>query len=97
VNDGAIDNGWFREHRVELASGEDGDTLKFANDVVLIQPVAGSTHVIENGIAHSFKGAPGAFSWHPAGSEFRIANRSGQRLELVLIEVKASNIFESLQ
>jgi hypothetical protein len=92
-----IDNGWFREHRVELASGEDGDTLKFANDVVLIQPVAGSTHVIENGIAHSFKGAPGAFSWHPAGSEFRIANRSGQRLELVLIEVKASNIFESLQ
>jgi hypothetical protein len=97
VNDGAIDNGWFREHRIELADGANSSALRYANDVVVVQPVAGSSHIIEGGISHSFKGSPGAFSWHPAGSEFRIANRSGQRLEFVLIEVKASNIFESLQ
>ena len=91
ANDKAIDNGWFREHRVELAPGSNSDTLKFANDVVLVQPIAGSSHVIENGIAHSFKGSPAAFSWHPAGSEFRIANRSDTEMEFVLLEVRDSD------
>jgi hypothetical protein len=59
--------------------------------VVLVQPVGGSSHVIENGIAHSFKGSPAAFSWHPAGSEFRIANRSEDDMEVVLLEVKDSD------
>ena len=90
-SDKTIDNGWFREHRVGLAAGVNGDTLKFANDVVLVQPAAGSSHVIENGISHSFKGSPAAFSWHPAGSEFRIANRSENELEFVLLEVKDSD------
>lgn len=89
-NDAAIDNGWFREHRIELAPGANSDTLRFANDVVMVQPVAGSSHVIENGIAHAFKGSPGAFSWHPAGSEFRIANRSDDELAFVLLEAKKS-------
>lgn len=87
----AIDNGWFREHRVGLAPGANSDTLEFANDVVLVQPIVGSSHVIENGIAHSFKGSPAAFSWHPAGSEFRIANRSENDMEFVLLEVKDSD------
>lgn len=89
--DKTIDNGWFREHRVELAPGANSDTLRFANDVVLVQPIAGSSHVIENGNAHSFKGSPAAFSWHPAGSEFRVANRSENDMEFVLIEVKGSD------
>jgi hypothetical protein len=87
-DDGAIDNGWFREHRVQLAAGSNSDTLKFANDIVLIQPVAGSSHVIENGIAHSFKNSPAAFSWHRAGFEFQIANSGEKDLEFVLIEVR---------
>ncbi len=89
ANGKAIDNGWFREYRVELVPGSNSDALKFANDIVLVQPIAGSSHVIENGNAHSFKGSPAAFSWHPAGSEFRIANRSENNMEFVLIEVKA--------
>lgn len=87
-DDGAIDNGWFREHRVQLAAGSIGDMLKFANDVVLIQPVAGSSHVMENGVAHSFKNTKAAFSWHRAGSKFQIANSGEKELEFVLIEVK---------
>jgi hypothetical protein len=91
TNARAIDNAWFREHRVGIAPGANSDTLKFSNDVVLVQPVAGSSHVIENDIAHSFKGSPAAFSWHPAGSGFQIANRSDENLEFVLIEVKDSD------
>ncbi len=49
---------------------------------------AGSCHIIENGIAHGFKGAPGAYSWHPAGTGFRIANGSETEMEFVLIGVK---------
>ncbi len=88
TDDGTIDNGWFREHRVRVSSGGKSDSLKYANDVVVVQYAAGSSHIVENGIAHGFKGAPAAFSWHPVGSEFRIANRSGQEMEFVLIEVK---------
>jgi hypothetical protein len=88
VNKGEIDNAWFREHRIPVASGSNSGTLKFDNDVALFQSVAGSSHILENGIAHSFKGAPGAFSWHRAGSGFRIANRSEEEMEFILIEVK---------
>ena len=91
ANTQSIDNAWFREHRVLVVPGSNSDTLEFANDVVLVQPVAGFSHVIENGIAHSFKGSQAAFSWHPAGSEFRIAHRNENDMEFVLIEVKDSN------
>ncbi len=87
-DDGAIDNAWFRVHRIRVARGANSDTLKFANDVALIQPDAGSSHIIENNVAHSFKGSPAAFSWHQAGSEFEIANRSEEDLEFILVEVK---------
>ncbi len=87
-DDGAIDNAWFREHRIRVARGANRDTLKFANDVALIQPDAGPSHIIENNVAHSFKGSPAAFSWHQAGSEFEIANRSEEALEFILVEVR---------
>jgi hypothetical protein len=90
VDETIIDNAWFREHRVQVGRGSSSDTLTFANDVALFQPGTGSSHVLENGIAHSFKAAPAAFSWHRAGSEFQIANSGEEDLEFefVLIEVK---------
>ena len=84
-----IDNRWFREHRVRVAPGDSSDALDFPNDVVTVQFSGGSSHIVENGVVHGFKGAPGAFSWHPAGSRFSIANRSDTEMEFVLIEVKA--------
>ena len=56
-----------------------------------MQPEAGSSHVVENGLAHSFKGAPGGYSWHPAGSEFSVVNAGRAEMQLVLLEVKAAN------
>ncbi len=88
VNDGVIDNRWFREYRIQVSRGANSDTQKFASDLVLIQPVAGLSHIIEDGVAHSHKSAPAAFSWHKAGSEFQIANRSEEDLEFILIELK---------
>jgi len=87
-NDAPIDNQWFREYRIPVAGKSRSGKQRFDNDVVLIQATAGLSHVIENDVAHSFKGAPAAFSWHPAGTEFQLVNRSAQALEFVLIEVK---------
>ena len=83
-----IDNKWFREHRVRVAADGNSENLKFSNDVVVVQYVAGSSHILENGVAHGYKGAPAGFSWHPAGGEFRIRNSGGEEMEFVLIEVK---------
>lgn len=87
-DDTVIDNRWFREHRVRVAAGEQSDILKFSNDLVVVQFAAGSSHIVESGVVHGFKGAPAAFSWHSAGSEFRIANPSDDKMEFVLVEVK---------
>lgn len=87
-SDAPIDNRWFREHRVRVARHSSSGPQSFASDVVLVQPAAGLSHIVENDVAHSFKGAPAAFSWHPAGSEFHIANGSDEDLEFILIEVK---------
>jgi len=87
-NGAPIDNRWFREHRVEVARHSRSDTQSFTSDVVLVQPAAGLSHILENDVAHSFKGAPAAFSWHPADSEFQIANSSDKDLEFILLEVK---------
>lgn len=83
-----IDNPWFKEHRVQIAPDASSERLQFENDVVVVQFDNGPSHIVQNEVAHSFKSAPAAFSWHPAGSEFRIANRSTQTLEFVLMEVK---------
>ena len=86
--DAAIDNRWFREHRTRVASNDVSESLKFSNDAVVVQYAAGSSHILESGIAHSFKGAPAAFSWHPSGAEFSIANSSETEMEFVVVEVK---------
>lgn len=83
-----VDNRWFREHRVRVAAGKQSKILSYPNDTVVVQYAAGSSHITENGIAHGFKGAPGAFSWHPAGTTFQIANRGDAEMEFVLVEVK---------
>lgn len=83
-----IDNRWFREHRIRVAANSNSEPLRHANDVVVVQFAAGSSHILENGTAHGFKGAPGAFSWHPAGSAFSIANTGDVPMEFVLVEVK---------
>jgi hypothetical protein len=83
-----IDNAWFREHRFKIAPAANSEKLTFENDSVLVQFDEGPSHIVENGVMHSFKTAPAAFSWHPKGTEFRIGNSSQQTLELVLIEVK---------
>ena len=59
--DGAIDNEWFREHRIQVARGSNSDTLKFANDIALIQPGAGSSHVMENGRCTQLQEYSGSF------------------------------------
>jgi hypothetical protein len=83
-----VDNVWFKEHRIRVAADVNSDILKYVNDVVLVQFDAGPSDIIEGGVSHSFKSAPGAFSWHPAGSEFRIGNRSTEAMEFVLMEIK---------
>lgn len=86
--DKPVDNDWFLERRVRVAANGESAAHRFSNDVVLVQPHAGRSHVVEKGVAHSYKRAPAAFSWHAAGSEFRIVNDGGNELELVLIEVR---------
>ena len=83
-----IDNRWFREHRIRVAAHETSDILNYQNDSVVVQFAAGSSHILEKGVAHGFKGAPGAFSWHPAGTAFSIVNDSATPMEFVLLEVK---------
>lgn len=88
ADEGRVDNGWFREHRVDVAPGGQSEKLKFTNNVVVVQYATGSSHVLENRVAHGFKSAPAAFSWHPAGSQFSIVNTSETDMEFVLVEVK---------
>lgn len=83
-----VENRWFTERRIELNPGQRSDVLRFEHDVVLVQYGSGSSHVTEKGVAHSFKSVPGAFSWHAAGAEFRIANGGEQPQEFILIEIK---------
>lgn len=83
-----IDNRWFREHRVRVAAHDTSDVLSYQNDAVVVQFAAGSSHILESGVAHGFKGAPGAFSWHLAHTAFSIVNSSSTPMEFVLVEVK---------
>jgi hypothetical protein len=87
-SDAAIDNRWFKEHRVQVDAEATSEILRFANDVVLVQFAEGSSRILEKGVAHGFKNTPGAWSWHPAGFEFRIENRSDETLQFILMEVK---------
>ena len=86
--DAPIDNRWFREHRLRVPGGQASAVQRFGNDVVLVQPTDGRSHVREGAVAHGYKGAPGAFSWHPAGTGFSVVNRGRDELEFVLIEIR---------
>ena len=62
--------------------------MSFDNDVVLTQAHRGAAHVLENGVIHSARSMPGAWSVHAAGSRFRIVNESSDTHEFTLIEVR---------
>lgn len=88
LTDGDVDNQWFRGHRIELGPGATSDMLTYPQNAVLMQYDGLPSHLIENGVPHSFKGAPGAFSWHLARSKFQIRNDSDRSREFILIEVR---------
>ena len=83
-----LSNPWFAEHRISLAPGATSEMLSFGNEVVLTQSREGLAHVIENGVIHSARSMPGAWSIHNAGSQFQIVNASAEALEFTLIEVR---------
>ena len=83
-----LNNPWFTEHRISLAPGATSQMLSFGNDVVLTQSRDGLAHVIEEGVVHSPRSMPGAWSIHDAGSQFQIVNSSTEAQEFTLIEVR---------
>jgi len=83
-----LNNKWFAEHRITLEPGTRSESLQFDNDTVLTQPHKGLAHVVENGVTHSVRSMPGAWSLHSAGSNFQVVNDSDQALEFILIEVR---------
>ncbi len=87
-SDGYLKNPWVVEHRITLGPGDSSKQLKFANDSVLVQSHQGPAHVLENGVTHSVRSMPGAWSWHVAGSRFQVVNDSEKAREFILIEVK---------
>lgn len=83
-----LDNAWFRGHRIVVGPRGTSEMLSYPRHAVLLQYDALPSHVLEMGVAHGFKSAPGAFSWHPGGSRFQIANDSDAEREFIVIEVK---------
>jgi hypothetical protein len=53
-----------------------------------MQPNDGASHVISAGHANGYKSQGGAFSYHPAGTQFSILNGASEPRPFVLIEVK---------
>lgn len=86
--DDYVNNKWFAEHRISLQAGASSEGLQFDYDTVLIQAHKGLAHVVENGVTHSVRSMPGAWSLHAAGSSFQVVNDSNNRREFILIEVK---------
>lgn len=83
-----LNNKWFAEHRITLGPGTSSANLRFANDTVLTQSKKGLAHIVENGISHSIRSMPGAWSLHAAHSSFQVVNDSDEAQEFVLIEVR---------
>ena len=84
----SLNNKWFTEHRINVDSGASSENLQFDNDIVLIQSHKGLAHIVENGVTHSIRSMPGAWSLHAAGSSFQIVNDSSEAREFILIEVR---------
>lgn len=85
-----VDNAWFKEYRVSVDPGGESHKLRFDHGVVVVQFDDGAGYILEDGVEHSRGTVPGAFSWHAAGSEFRIVNDTDERREYVLVEVIGS-------
>lgn len=85
---GYLDNTWFAEHRIILEPGATSEEQRFVNDVVLTQRGKGLAHALENGVVHSVRNMPGAWSLHAAGSRLQVVNDSQDSQEFILIEVK---------
>jgi hypothetical protein len=88
ATDDYLNNKWFAEHRITLEPGARSAELRFTNDTVLTQPHKGLAHVVENGITHSVRSMPGAWSLHAANSSFQVVNDSDEAQEFILIEVR---------
>ena len=87
-SDDYLNNNWFAEHRINLATGATSDEIIFTNDAVLTQARKGLAHVVENGVSHSVRSESGAWSFHAAGSSFQVVNDSDEAQEFILIEVR---------
>lgn len=83
-----LNNQWFAEHRVSLQAGASSQNLQFDNDTVLMQSERGLARIVENGVTHSIRSMPGAWSLHAAGTSFQVVNDSDETLEFILIEVR---------
>jgi hypothetical protein len=83
-----LNNKWFAEYRVTLEPGASSNVLRYDNDTVLTQARKGLAHVVENGITHSARSMPGAWSLHAADSSFQVVNDSDEAQEFILVEVR---------
>ena len=83
-----LNNKWFTEHRITVEPGASSAELRFSNDTVLMQAHKGLAHAMENGVAHSARSMPGAWSLHAADSSFQVVNDSDEAQEFILIEVR---------
>ncbi len=88
MQDGRIDNAWFRVRRLELDAGARSAALALGDDAILMQTTDSLTHVETSGAAGDYKSLAGAFSYHPAGAQITVVNESAGSASLVLIEVK---------
>ncbi|NND06791.1 MAG: hypothetical protein HKN87_10470 [Saprospiraceae bacterium] len=88
VESEVVDNHWFREHRFALEGKIQTENLIFSNPTIVIQCSEGESVIQESDVTHSTKTKAGAFSWHEAGSTFRIENISSHEQLFVVIEIK---------
>lgn len=84
-----LDNPYFAERRYTVAANDSSEPLSFANEALVVQAHAGPSHILEDGVNHSPGTAPGAWSWHAPGTDFRIVNDSNEARDFVVIEIKA--------
>jgi len=88
-----LDNDWFREHHLLLPAGETSKKLNYQNDAVVVQADHGKSNLLlavdtNENIPSGHKSQPGAWSWHLAGQDFKLKNKSQGQLHFVIIELK---------
>jgi mannose-6-phosphate isomerase-like protein (cupin superfamily) len=83
-----VQNRWFDGYRFKLRAGESTETHRHAHPVLVVQPGAGNSAVIERGWPSAEKTVGGTWSVHDAGVEHSLKNLGATDLELVEIEMK---------